>query len=217
MVNLGDGSQCKENKKEYFCDVKRNFLKKNKQTDARFRRNRDYIYKHQSKMRKNTRFKKWMAAAMSSIITLLGFSSCQEEGADDVPCMYGMPYSHFELKGKVTDTDGQFVENAEISLKSKYEGGDLNGQYKPVYTVVDMTADTKPNHMVKTDSKGDYHLGGSVFFKTVRVICTPAKDSGLEADSTEITVTFEKDPNVKDDGWYIGSYQGTLDFELKKK
>lgn len=40
---------------------------------------------------------------MSGVLALLGFASCDENGTGTMRCEYGVPYSKYEIKGKVTE------------------------------------------------------------------------------------------------------------------
>ena len=159
-------------------------------------------------MEKATNLKKWLSAMLGVIISLLGFSSCDEH-AD----MYGSPYTEFELKGSVTDTDGNPVENASITIKQKYEHGYLAGQYMPVYSWDPTNGDKRKGSF--TNVRGEYVLAASPYLDEIRVICTP-ENTDLAADSTDIQVTYTKKKGKKDD-WYEGSYEGVVNFVLKKK
>ena len=160
---------------------------------------------------KEINLKKWLSAMLGVIISLLGFSSCSNDDENEIICMYGQPYSKFELKGKVVDTDGNSVVNAQITIKTIRKTED--GEYS--YDMGARDPDDDVNDDVFTKQDGTYRLVASSTTNFVRVICTP-ENTDLAADSTELVVEYKKasDPN---DSWLIGSYEGVVDFTLKKK
>lgn len=49
----------------------------------------------------------------ASLLSLLGFSSCDSEGGDE-PCLYGTPRATYNIKGKVIDTDGKPINGIKV-------------------------------------------------------------------------------------------------------
>lgn len=42
---------------------------------------------------------------MSSVLALLGFAACDENGKGTMRCEYGTPYAEYEIKGKVMNQE----------------------------------------------------------------------------------------------------------------
>lgn len=89
----------------------------------------------------------WMTGVL---LSLLGFSSCSKNEIDDpgkMICLYGVPTTHYILKGKVTDTDGKPINGVKVEVNEAYddERRHLEG---PVYT----------------DEKGEYSTAPGVTF-----------------------------------------------------
>lgn len=126
-------------------------------------------------------------------VTLLGFNSCAN---DEV--MYGQPYGTFEVKGSVTESNGNSAVDAEIRVTFPEAP---SGVYSLAST--------------STDDNGDYELQAHDFLPEVKVVCIP-DDTSLEADSVVVGMKYHKDANDKD-YWYVGSARKTVDFKLKKK
>lgn len=51
-----------------------------------------------------------------SLLVLLGFSCSSEEGEPPIVCEYGTPYASFQVKGKVKDSKGTPIPNAQIRV-----------------------------------------------------------------------------------------------------
>lgn len=146
-------------------------------------------------------FNKFFHAVFSMLLTALGFSC--SDSAGDVPCMYGSPYSDFEVKGTVVDENDQPVPNAKIAIR---QGLRINGKTE--------WHDSEWYLSTTTDYSGMYSLKSSGLTHEVRIVCTPPDDS-LEADSTETELNFKDDG--RNDPWYFGSATVEHDFRLKAK
>lgn len=120
----------------------------------------------------------------AAALAILGFSACS-----DTKEMYGTPTTEFEVKGAVTDEDGAAVQDAEIAIK-KVEGNQARLKSKTT-----------------TDSEGKYKDEVETeILSMMRVVCTPAQGSGLEADSVDMEAKENLDPNNQ-----------TINFRLKKR
>ena len=69
----------------------------------------------------------WYNALAASLLSLLGFSSCGENGPwGDEPVLYGTPSIAFEAKGNITAEDGTPVEGIKAIIagcrQSSYTG-----------------------------------------------------------------------------------------------
>ncbi len=130
-------------------------------------------------------------------MAMLGFACSNSDEPNS--CMYGTPYSEFEIKGSVVDEDGQAVENATVIVTEKNVSSD-----KLQYGKAASSADGTFN-IVNT-------CGGSA--AELKVVCTP-HDSKLEADS--MVIATQSVSTEKPNSWYMGLYHATVNFVLKKK
>ena len=127
-------------------------------------------------------------------LALLGF------GCDDYKCMYGTPTGSFEIKGKVVTEDGNDVVGASVRVADpQFSSG--------VYSYTE----------TKTGEDGAYISAYERFpaNNKAKVVCIPA-DPALEADSVTIDMKYN-DNKHKNDPWYFGHADATVDFTLKKK
>ena len=130
-------------------------------------------------------------------LALLGFG-CSDGG--DYPLMYGSPIADFEVKGSVTDAEGNAVKDAEVRVTAP-------DAPSGVYSIGKDTTNVSGSYNVSEDRRI-----GSPSAK-VKVVCVPADDS-LEADSTVVTLKKVSDG---DGDWYCGKGEATVNFSLKKK
>jgi len=126
------------------------------------------------------------------ILSLMGISV--------VSCMkYGEPYAEFELKGKVTDTLDNPIENIRVTIQpSEYSGvySDTAGnfrltEYMPSYA----------NVTVKIEDTDGEENGGDFF---TQIISFPLKQEDFVTDK-------------KKDKWYEGKASKEINFKLEKK
>lgn len=130
-------------------------------------------------------------------LALLGFG-CSDGG--DYPLMYGSPIADFEVKGSVTDAEGNAVKDAEVSVTAPEAPSG-------VYSIGRDTTNVSGSYNVSEDRR----IGSPS--EKVKVVCVPADDS-LEADSTVVTLKKVSDG---DGDWYCGKGEATVNFRLKKK
>ena len=84
------------------------------------------------------KFLHWYNALAATLLSLLGFSSCDELGNEE-PCLYGSPTSSFHAKGNVTAEDGTPIKGIKAVVVEDYGNA---GCYRM--------------DSAYTDSKGDY-------------------------------------------------------------
>lgn len=127
-------------------------------------------------------------------LALLGFGC---SGGDE-PVMYGSPTADFEVKGMVTDADGNAVKGAEVRV-----------------TAPEASSGVYSHGNDKTEESGAYSVDGVISSpkEKVKVVCIPA-DGTLEADSTVVTLKKVSDG---DGNWNEGKGEATVNFKLKKK
>lgn len=142
---------------------------------------------------------RFTAVLFSGIIALLGFSSCEDDGGMNV-VMYGAPYGEFEVKGTVTDVDGNPLENTQIITRPVVRDYDGN-QYVHYYN-----SDT-----TYTDAYGNFELNNdNAFSDYLRIVANPANKT-LESDSIRQRLNY----SGGDNSWYMGKAKITQDFILK--
>lgn len=138
------------------------------------------------------KFSTLIYALLSGLLGLIGYSCGDEESL-----MYGTPTGSYEIKGTVTDDEGNPVEGAKVTV------GDVDS---PKCFNLDSTI---------TDSKGEYLLNGQITTfneKYVRMGCTP-KGEDLNSETGNIKLIFKGG----DGSWYYGEAEARKDFQLKKK
>jgi len=133
------------------------------------------------------------------IIAILGFSTACRKMTEE----YGVPTASFELKGKVTDTLDNPIENIRVNIR--------------------------PNdyHMeeIYTDMEGNYFFsaGGMPFSDiTVKVEDIDGEENGGEFATQTISFPIKssdyvKEEERKDDNWYSGTARKEINFKLEKK
>ncbi len=154
------------------------------------------------------RFTHWYNALAATLLSLLGFSSCGENGLNGGnECLYGTPTSTFQVKGNVTDEEGTPIKG----IKAKVEVG-IGGF-------------GKGDIVAETDSKGNYVLDnaliGTPTSSEMKVIFEDVDgdaNGGTFANDTvqgkDLTI---KQTSEKDGTWNLGSYEITANAKLKKK
>ncbi len=154
------------------------------------------------------RFTHWYNALAATLLSLLGFSSCGENGLNGGnECLYGTPTSTFQVKGNVTDEEGTPIKG----IKAKVEVG-IGGL-------------GKGDIVAETDSKGNYVLDnaliGTPTSSEMKVIFEDVDgdaNGGTFANDTvqgkDLTI---KQTSEKDGTWNLGSYEITANAKLKKK
>lgn len=142
-----------------------------------------------------TRISTFISSLCASLLAVLGFGCSSNT---DEPCMYGTPYSSFEIKGKVTTEDGDPVANATVRITQPEFPSGIYAFSKAI-----------------TGENGVYTAEGSTFQlgEKCKVVCIP-EDSSLDADSIIVDLKFIRE---HEDTWYIGHASAIADFTLKKK
>lgn len=131
-------------------------------------------------------------------LALLGFGCSSSDEPEELVCMYGAPTGSFRIKGKVTSEDGKAVPGATIRV-----------------TPSDVPSGLWSYGEVVTGSDGEYEIKeSSVNPIDMKVVCLPDGGS-LEADSIVTEMKYKGED--KDNIWYVGHADATVDFKLKKK
>lgn len=154
------------------------------------------------------RFTHWYNALAATLLSLLGFSSCGENGLNGGnECLYGTPTSTFQVKGNVTDEEGTPIKG--IKAKVEVGKGGLG----------------KGDIVAETDSKGNYVLDnaliGTPTSSEMKVIFEDvdgdANGGTFASDTVQGKDLTIKQTSEKDGTWNLGSYEITANAKLKKK
>ena len=130
-------------------------------------------------------------------LALLGFS-CSSDEPSGPELMYGTPTGSFKIKGKVTSEDGKAVPGATIRV-----------------TPSDVPSGLWSYGEVVTGTGGEYEIkSSSAGYKDMKVVCLP---SGVELEADSIVTEMEYKGKDKNNIWYIGHADATVDFKLKNK
>lgn len=134
------------------------------------------------------------------LLPILGFALVESCAKD----MYGCPYSDFQLKGTVTDTEGEPIEGIKVNL-SGVKGGQVDAY--------------RQDEVCYTDSEGIYIVTNQDFstFDNLHLkfedIDGIANDGEFETYELDVAVEQTK----KADGWFKGAFRAGADVELKRK
>ena len=86
---------------------------------------------------------------LSGLLALLGFSACSDENGDEIRSEYGSPIVDYQVKGQVTDAEGNPIEGIQVIAKPTY------GVYTDATNSSWKNADT-----IYTDAEGNYEIEG---------------------------------------------------------
>lgn len=147
---------------------------------------------------------------LSGLLALLGFSACSDENGDEIRSEYGSPIVDYQVKGQVTDAEGNPIEGIQVIAKPTY------GVYTDATNSSWKNADT-----TYTDAEGNFEssllqnvaMEGKLLFEDVD---GEANGGVFQTDSASLqeaeTVQLEER-----DGWYMGRYELTLNKQLAKE
>ena len=133
------------------------------------------------------------------VIAALGFTTA----CSKIVMEYGVPAASFELKGKVTDTLDNPIENIRVNIRTN----------------------DYPMKEIFTDMEGNYFFGvGDISFSdiTVKVEDIDGEENGGEFATQTISFPIKssdyvKEEERKDDNWYSGTARKEINFKLEKK
>ncbi len=131
------------------------------------------------------------------VLGITAFDACNSE-IPPIIDEYGCPYSEYEIKGKVVDSNtGKPLKKIEIEAFNQYK--DYNGQIRldAIYSAKDTT---------KAD--GLFRMTGSdmVFNDNIVLKCKDIDDSDGDYGEIEVSVPL-KEKNTEDAGhWYLGKF-----------
>ncbi|MCR4660361.1 MAG: radical SAM-associated putative lipoprotein [Bacteroidales bacterium] len=137
------------------------------------------------------KLKRWLIMGAAG---LLGINlGCDGNGYSDIVCEYGVPEAEFEVKGRVTNRNGE-----------------------PIRGIVATMAETTDT----TDADGRYDLTSTVFARAdvdVEFKDVDGPENGQYADTT-INVSFtDAEYEGASGNWYMGHASRTVDVELREQ
>ena len=139
-----------------------------------------------------------MKKILGCLLALLGFAGCESitNSAEE----YGSPYVEFSIKGEVTDGENA-LENVEVKL------------FHPHFSTSRMSG--------MTDKDGKYQISARDIgpYDTLKLKLIP-DDLNNKYECDTAYVTFLKSDfsgKKKNDYWFAGSAEKTVNFTLKKK
>lgn len=138
-------------------------------------------------------------ALITSLLAFLGFGCSTlptEYGSPPVICMYGVPAANVMLSGKVTDGQGQPLQNIQIDVREQTE----NYKYTAIYTY--------------TDETGNYNTRFSAFPSDSLMFIARDTTEQYLTDSVKLPIKYDN-PD-KSNPWDLGSASVTADFVLKQ-
>lgn len=137
---------------------------------------------------------------LTSLLALLGFgcNMAAKYGSPEVEVMYGVPHADLMLSGTVTDTEGEPLQDIQISVRIN----DDRYAYPYICTY--------------TDESGNYHSATENFSFPTNYVTVIARDTTLqyEADSVKLAVDYD---TTNAGTWYKGTGIVNADFRLKEK
>ena len=151
---------------------------------------------------------RWYNALLASLLALLGFDSCSKE--TETPDEYGAPYAEYQIRGNVTDEDGQPIPGIKARLGHLYDDNDL-GQIQVMPYPVDSA---------ETNAKGELQIDAPVYGPDMSMVLTDEDGdlNGGEFLSDTIALSDMKKEQVEEGkGWYQGKYKVSFTRQLKKK
>lgn len=146
---------------------------------------------------------------LSGLLALLGFSACSDENGGGMSEEYGSPIVDYQVKGQVTDAEGNPIDGIQVIAKPAY------GVYTDATNSSWKNADT-----TYTDAEGNFEssllqnvaMEGKLLFEDVD---GEANGGVFQTDSASLqeaeTVQLEER-----DGWYMGRYELILNKQLAK-
>lgn len=148
----------------------------------------------------NRKISSLISKLCAACLAVLGYS-CSSSSEEEYMCMYGMPVGDFEIKGSVTNEDGEAVENAAIRVTFAKAPSELSTLFS-----------------TQTDKEGNYKIEERFWSSELKVVCVP-NNSTNEADSVIVKLDYKHDGihEDKDEWMYIGFAEETVNFKLKKK
>ena len=158
------------------------------------------------------RFNRWYNTLIASLLAMLGFDSCSN--VTDA-YEYGAPYATYQIRGTVTDEEGNPIPGIKgrlgVALPNPDGSTSLNVEYGD-----SATTDSEGHLIIDNISEWTHYL---VPGRTV----VELKDEDSEANGGDFsadTLNFDdmkKTQLEKGDGWYQGKFEYSFTQKLNKK
>ena len=160
-------------------------------------------------------FASTVARICGALITLLGFSGCNNDGPNIGPEMYGTPYATFEVKGMVTDEKDQPVADATIRVADELSHKQHPAEVENVSGSDEIAEEYYYFAKTVTNQEGIYSISQRLEYapESLRIECLPA-DPNLEPQTVIVDMEYNK---TNGDEWHEGHAVLTVDFKLKAK
>jgi len=141
--------------------------------------------------------------ALVGLLSLLGFS-CDNDSGNDLPAPeYGVPYTQYTIKGKVTDEGGNGIPDIEVRAKTGYD-----------YSSAPYEAGK-----VKTDAQGKYQMTIDTFTRQTIGVIAEDIDGEINGSFQPDSVFIPKEEIILEGGdnnWFEGEGSKVVDFTLKE-
>lgn len=150
------------------------------------------------------RLNHWYSAILASLISLLGFESCDSTGTEE----YGTPIVSYQVKGNVKGDTGSDLRGIQVTIKSR--------NYRETQGRDTAYTDANGNfEMKKLKTYGESYLKNELVV-TFEDVDGEANGGTFEKDSLkgmQVTIVQKK----KGEHWYGGDFEVTADKKLKKQ
>lgn len=167
--------------------------------------------------------RRWrISQLLSGALAILGFAGCSNSNEpDDIPCLYGSPTVDFRVIGKVTDQQGNPLENIQVILDGEQILNYVDEEGNPCTQRDSLTGAAYPD-TVYTNKDGDFathHAYGiSTKGMTVTLRDIDGEANGGEFHQEILTESmFEKKEIKEGDFWYAGDWEFSKEVQLKRK
>ena len=151
------------------------------------------------------RFYHWYNHVLMTLLTMLGFGSCNSIGEDEygvIPVEYGTPYTDFVIKGQVTDEDDVPIDGAKAVLKEIPED-------HPEYVYgIDSTT---------TDSSGKFQMTTRFYLGCRDIKLVVGDTKGEYINDTIAIDDMERQQTAQGHGWSEGKFEVQPVVKLKKR
>ena len=139
-----------------------------------------------------------MKKILGCLLALLGFAGCESitTGGEE----YGSPYVEFSVKGEVTNGENA-LDNVEVKMLTPFLG------------------EVWQSKITEKDGKYSFPQNRFPAYDTVQIpIVADDLNNKYESDTSFVTfVRSDYSGKKKNDDWFCGSAEKTVNFTLKKK
>lgn len=163
---------------------------------------------------------KYWGWLLSTLLTVLGVTSCEEIDPEDMPLMYGTPTASFSIKGKVENVRGQALSGVRVVIPYSENCQRTTENFIPDHLVIiNEIRDT-----VYTNTEGRFEWrGGSFPSDTVRYelqfhdIHPEAGRVECQVDTLKVSFLREDLKKTKGGDWDFGHAEKEITVILKDK